>query len=228
MSDARYPNFDKSGKYIYFTASTNLGPAFSFAEMSNYPYQPTRSVYAIVCATTAPSPLAPESDEEKVAEEKKDEAKPGDKPEEKKADAPPAGAPAGPGGPAGMRPPAKKEPDPVRIDLEGIDQRIVSLPIPARNYIGLIAGKANLIYLIEIPQGATAPGFALQKYDLEKRKLDKAGEGITSFEISANGEKALLRQGFANWVIANTADVGRADAARASRRTRWAEYAQDR
>ena len=32
MSDARYTAFDKSGKYLFFTASTDLGPAISFAD----------------------------------------------------------------------------------------------------------------------------------------------------------------------------------------------------
>src|SRR5262249_3168470 len=57
MSDARYAAFDKSGKYLYFTASTNLGPAFSFAEMSTFPHQSTRSVYAVVLRSDLPSPL---------------------------------------------------------------------------------------------------------------------------------------------------------------------------
>ena len=210
MSDARYPAFDRNGKYLYFTASTNLGPSISFADLSGIANQPTRSVYAVVLRNDIPSPLAPESDEEKVAEEKKDAAtpsagdaaKPADKPEEKKADAPPAAAGA-------AKPPAKKD-EPTRIDLEGIDQRIISLPIPNRNYLGLVAGKANLIYILEqLPAGVSGqPGFTVQKYDLEKRKLDKVFDGITSFEISANGEKALYRQGFANWIIASTATLG--------------------
>ncbi len=210
MSDARYPVFDRSGKYLYFTASTNLGPSISFADLSGIANQPTRSVYAIVLRNDIPSPLAPESDEEKVAEEKKDAAagqgdgaKPAEKPEEKKAD---AQVPAGPAGAA--KPPAKKD-EPTRIDLDGIDQRIIALPIPARSYQGLIAGKANLLYLMEqTPAGAGAPGFTIQKYDLEKRKLDKAIDGVTSFELSANGEKALYRQGFGSWVIGSTATLG--------------------
>lgn len=208
MSDARYPAFDRSGKYLYFTASTNLGPSISFADLSGFGNQPTRSVYAIVLRNDIPSPLAPESDEEKVAEEKKDAAtgsgegaKPADKPEEKKADAPPAAGAA--------KPPAKKE-EPTRIDLDGIDQRIISLPIPNRNYQGLVVGKANVIYIFEqLPAGATTPpGFTVQKYDLEKRKLDKAIDGVTSFELSANGEKALYRQGFGSWVIGSVATLG--------------------
>ena len=206
LSDARFPSFDRSGKYLYFTASTNLGPAISFADLSGFGHQPTSTVYAIVLRNDIPSPLAPESDEEKVQPEKKEEPKPAeDKPaatgEEKKPDA----APATP--PAGARPPVKIEP--TRIDLEGIDQRTIALPIPTRNYQGLFAGKANTIYVLEapLPGVTTQPGVIVHRYDLDKRKLDKVLEGVGAFELSANGEKALYRQG-ANWTIANAATLG--------------------
>jgi tricorn protease len=209
MSDARYPDFDKGGKYIYFTASTNLGPAFSFAEMSNFPFQSSRSVYAIVLRSDLPSPLQPESDEEKVQDEKKDEPKTdkaGEKTEGEKPEASPSAAPST--APGATKPPAKKAPEPVRIDLDGVEQRIVALPIPSRNYNGLSAGKANTFYVYEIlPTGAapTGPaGFVVHKYDVEKRKLDKVVEGVNAFELSANGEKMLFRQG-TNWIIASTA-----------------------
>jgi len=208
MSDARYPVFDKSGKYLYFTASTNLGPAISFADLSGIAHQSTRSVYAAVLRNDIPSPLAPESDEEKVTEEKKAEAGSGgqgegakkpeaagtDKPADKPADA--------------AKAPAKKEPEPLRIDLEGIDQRIIALPIPTRNYTGLTVGKANLLFILEQPVGATIPGQAVHKYDLEKRKFDKALDGVLTFQVSANGEKVLYRQGFTNWMIKPVAALG--------------------
>ncbi len=207
LSDARYPAFDKSGKHLYFTASTNLGPAISFADLSGIAHQSTRSVYAVVLRNDIPSPLAPESDEEKVAEEKKDTATGGQgdgaKEGEKKAE----GAQAA----AGARP-AKKEPDPVRIDLEGIDQRIIALPIPARNLVSLHAGKANTIYVVEAPPVAVdsfgPTTLIVHKFDLEKRKLDKVLEGVTSFTISANGEKVLYRQGPVNWMVASAATLG--------------------
>lgn len=202
LSDARYPAFDKSGKYLYFTASTDIGPGISFADLSGFGHRSTRSVYAVVLRNDIPSPLAPESDEEKVTEEKKEGAT-GGQGEEKKADAqPPAGAP---------KPPAKKE-EPTRIDLEGVDQRIIALPmIPARSYIGLTVGKANMVYVLEQPIAPAAPGqfgFTVHKFDLEKRKFDKALDGVTSFQISANGEKALYRQGFTNWMIKPVAALG--------------------
>jgi len=206
MSDARYTSFDKSGKYLYFTASTNLGPAFSFAEMSNFPHQSSRSVYAVVLRNDLPSPLSPESDEEKVKEEKPESAN-----EEKKPDAAPPAAP--PAAPAAGGPPQKKAPEPVRIDFEDIDQRIIPPPIPSRNFVGLTTGKANTVFLLELaPAGpggpAGPPGLTLHKFDLEKRKFDRAMDGITSFEVSFNGEKALIRRGFVGWSIVPTMTLG--------------------
>ncbi|MBI3649908.1 MAG: PD40 domain-containing protein [Acidobacteria bacterium] len=224
LSDARYPAFDANGKYLYFTASTNLGPAISFADLSGIAHQTTRNVYAVVLRNDIPSPLAPESDEEKVQPEKKDEAKPADKPAEtgdKKADdatadknpqgAPTAaGAPAAPA-PAGAMPTAKKPVEPVRIDFDAIDQRILALPIPARNYISLQTGRANNFYVVEAPPISfdtfAPPSLIVHKYDLDKRKFDKALEGVSGFTLSANGEKALYRQG-PNWLIASTATLG--------------------
>ncbi|HYJ47002.1 MAG TPA: PDZ domain-containing protein, partial [Pyrinomonadaceae bacterium] len=107
----------------------------------------------------------------------------------------------------GAKPPAKKD-EPTRVDLDGIDQRVIALPIPARNYVGLTVGKVNWVYVLEQPPTATQPGFTVHKFDLEKRKLDKALDGVTAFEVSANGEKVLYRQGFANWVIGSTATLG--------------------
>jgi len=207
MSDARYGAFDKNGKYLYFTASTNLGPAFSFAEMSTFPHQSSRNVYAVVLRNDLPSPLAPESDEEKGEPDQKD-AKGADKPAEtgkdKDAKNPQADHAAGPAPPG-----AKKEPEPVRIDFDGIDQRIVALPIPSLNFIGLAAGKANTVFVLELPPSGVGlapgppPGFTLHKFDVEKRKFDKVMDGLSGFSVAFNGEKMLYRQG-QNWVIAPT------------------------
>ncbi len=65
LSNAASGAFDKSGKYLYFLASTDIGPAVSGFDMSSYPHQPTRSAYVVVLKKTDSSPLAPESDEEK-------------------------------------------------------------------------------------------------------------------------------------------------------------------
>ncbi len=199
MSDAEYAVFDAGGKYLFFTASTDIGPRVFGFDMSSYPLRPTRSVYLCVLKKDLPSPLAPESDEEKTADEKKSDAKgekPADQAAEKKAD---AGAAK-----TGEKPPEKKEPPKVAIDFDNISQRILALPIPARNFVGLAAGKANILFLVESPSDPApgASGAILHKYDLEKRKLDKVLENLNGFDLSANGEKMLYRQG-QNWFIAS-------------------------
>jgi tricorn protease len=167
LSDARFANFDKNGKYLYFTASTNAGASAGWLDMSSFPNQVTRSVYLVVLKKGEASPLAPESDEEKVAEEKKDEA---------------------------PKPPAKKEEVTVTIDFDRIGQRILALPIPARNYVGACVGKSGFLFLVEAVDNQ--PGGTVHKFDLSKRKLDKVTENISTFVISANGEKMLVGQGF--------------------------------
>jgi tricorn protease len=203
LSDASSAAFDKNGKHLYFMASTDIGPKISGFDMSGYPHQPTRSTYVVVLKKTDPSPLAPESDEEKIAEEKKaDEKKdegPGSKPAEgdTKADTATAAKP-------GEKPEDKKAPPRVTIDFDRIGQRVLALPIPARNFLGLAPGKTNAIFLIELlPASPGVTGVTLHKFDLEKRKLEKVLDNITSFDISANGEKMLFRQA-ENWFIAST------------------------
>jgi len=186
MSDARHSVFDRSGKYLYFTASTSVGPTAAGLDMSAYPLLPTRSVYLAVLTKTEPSPLAPESDEEKVGEDKSAEKPSG----EKTAD--------------------KKESTPVIIDFDNIGQRILALPVSERNLLGLIPGKAKTVFIAEGPMASRATprsgpmGLTIQKYDLDKRKLDKVAERVSSFDLSANGEKMLYRQE-QNWFITSAA-----------------------
>jgi tricorn protease len=163
MSDARFPRFDKDGVHLYFTASTDVGPTLGWIDMSSDPHSTTRSVYVAVLKNDAPSPLAPESDEEKVVEDKKPEEK---KPEEKKAT--------------------------TRIDFDGISQRILSLPIPARNFVDMMAGKSGTLFLLEAGN--------LHRFDMKTKKLDKVMESVSGFDVSFDGEKLLLAQN-SGWSI---------------------------
>ena len=205
LGDARYPVFDKSGKYAYFTASTNIGPTISFADLSGIAHQTSRSVYAIVLRNDIPSPIAPESDEEKIAPEKRDEPKPAVSPTPAAAKPTPAPtAAAEPSEPAPAptpQPSPKKAPEPTRVDLDGIGQRIIAISqIPDRNYNGIYAGRAGTLFVTEIP-AAPGPGATLHKFDLEKRKFDEVKTGINAFTVSANGEKMMYRTGPAWFIV---------------------------
>jgi tricorn protease len=192
MSDARHAAFDKGGKYLYFTASTDAGAAIGW-EMSSIGRPVTRSVYALVLRHDLPSPLAPESDEEKAAEKDAaaDKSKDKSKDEEKEKKA------------------ADKEK--ARIDLDDLAYRIIALPIPPKNYMGLLTGKTGIVYLLEAPPSPLeppsvvsdgAPTRTLHKFDLQKRKVDKLLEGVRDVHVAFNGEKLLYRQG-ERWFIAD-------------------------
>jgi tricorn protease len=93
MSDVRFLAFDKSGKYLYFTASTDIGPTTNGIDMSGMQRAVTRSVYLVVLSKELPSPLAPESDEEKIKDSAND--RPGE-PDRPARDKPAAGGGSAP------------------------------------------------------------------------------------------------------------------------------------
>jgi len=201
MSDAANPVFDKDGKYLYFTASTNSGESLGL-DIHATERTATSSIYLAVLDQTQPSPFAPESDEEKPVEEKKptETAKP-----DTASGAPPADG-TKPAEPAKPKPGAPDVKD-VKIDLDGIDQRILSVPMPPRRYTALQVGKAGTLLAIEASAqpgegpSEAVPGLTVRRYDLKTRKSDVPLTGVSSFQMSYGGEKALYRQG-ENWVIA--------------------------
>ncbi len=206
LSDAKFPVFDKSGKYIFFTASTDVGLTPGWLNMSSMDRPVTRSVYAMVLRKDLPSPLAPESDEEKAetkdddkAEKKKEAEKAADKKEDKEK---------------------PKEPEKVDIDFDNIGQRILALPIPARNYRDLKSGKEGMIYLLEAPafyfRYSRIEGWTLHKFDLAERKFEKFLDNVNGFVISADGEKILYVSG-RNWTITPT--TGKAEPGKGLLRT---------
>jgi tricorn protease len=186
MSDAVFPVFDKDGKYLYFVASTNAGEALGL-DIHRMERYSTSSIYVAVLDKDLPSPFGPESDDEKP-------------PEDKKADASSAKNSDGAGKTA--------TPVAVKVDPDGIGQRILAVPMPARRYVDLQTGKAGTVLALEMPvaggtdgTGEGPPPLTLHRYDLKSRKSDAPLSGITAFEMSFGGEKALYKQG-EKWKIA--------------------------
>ena len=200
LSDARYPVFDKDGKHLYFTASTDSGPSLE-ADIRSFTRIPTRSIYVAVLSKTDPSPFAPESDEEKPAKPTEEKKPTEDKqPAEKKADSSDEQKPDAPGEEQKSAPPsgaAARVPN-VRIDWDRINQRILAVPMPARNYAGLQVGRAGHLFAIEAPQpgppGSGPAGAIVHRFDLRQRRSDVVASGVRFFEVSANGEKTLTAQ----------------------------------
>lgn len=90
------------------------------------------------------------------------------------------------------------------IDPEGIGSRIVALPLPARDYSDLVAGKAGVVFVQEA--SATAPP-TLHKLDAFNRKAEKFLEGVTAFEVSADGSKLLYESRGTFGIVSTDAPV---------------------
>ena len=204
MSDARYPSFDRNGKYLYFTASTNAGPTSGWLDLSGFARLVTRSVYAVILRNDLPSPVSPESDEEKIKSES-----PASETPARAAAAMAATPPKGPQKPDEEAHTAKS-----RIDFENIGQRIIALPIPARNYVGLHTAPGGMIYLLEAapPMGLNAISpHSVYRFDFESRRTVKLLDGVIAFKVSFGGKRFLYAQGprwSPKWFVANAPPAG--------------------
>lgn len=166
LSEVTEPVFDESGKYLYFLGSTNAGPVKEWFALSNADMRLTSSIYLVVLRGNLPNPLMKESDEEKGIQK-----------DEKPKEAP--------------KPPT---PEPFSIDFNGINNRILAIALPARNYGNLQAGTAGQFYYLESPEdnnpGPGAPDRSvLHQYDLNKRKDDAFIPGVRDYIVSADKKK---------------------------------------
>ena len=168
LADSISPTFDAGGKYLYFLSSTDYGPSTGWLEMSSLDRPVRRAIYLAVLSATDPSPLLPESDDEKPA---------------------PSETP---------KPPASPQPTPavrtIQIDPAGIQHRIISVNVPGRDYRNLTAGPPESFFFTE-PIAAAGGPVRLQKYQLKQRKAVPFIEGIRGFSVSADRKKLLYTAG---------------------------------
>lgn len=172
FSDAQNPVFDLNGKYLYFTASTEVGQGSSWLDISSMNNaNPRSSVYCAVLKADEPNPLQPESDEEKGV------------PEEKAPPAKPAMPP---------KPPA------FGIDLDGLEQRIIALPLPLADYDSIEHGPADTLFaLTSAPRPNSYSGAGLDsvlKFSFKDRKVTPFASGVFGMQVTPDGSKALLRE----------------------------------
>jgi tricorn protease len=106
------------------------------------------------------------------------------------------------------------------IDLAGIGNRILSLPIPTRNYVDLAVGKTGVLFLAEGPPVGRAssdsgpPIRALWRFTTEKRQTEEMLSGLSAFKVSFDGEKLFYARED-KWFLAPISELktGAADSA---------------
>ncbi len=195
---ANSPSFSADGKFLFFASSRDFKPTFGATEF-NHIYRNMERVYVAVLAKDTESPLKPRSDEVEIAKadaakadaatddkaEKADKAEKGDKGEKKD----------------GAKHTDAKKPVVVKVDEDGLSDRVVGLPITAANY-GSIQSVGDKVYYVrsgdeEDDEEAPTPGGparTLAVYDFKERKETVLGK-VAAFEITADGKKMLVKTG---------------------------------
>jgi tricorn protease len=124
----------------------------------NHSYSDMTRIYFITLQKSTPNPLGPTNDEVDVT------VTPEKKPEEK---------------------PTVSE---VKIDFDGIQKRIVALPIKSGNYWSLMQVGEKIYYMTSSTEETTG---TLKLYSLKEKKETSLG-AIGSYEITANNKKMLI------------------------------------
>src|SRR5262249_45743573 len=80
----------------------------------------------------------------------------------------------------------------VKIDLEGIANRLIPVPVPAGNYKGLKVSDKALFWLSFSAGEQKLGTVQAVAIDHEDPEVKTVADKVTTFELSANGKKLLL------------------------------------
>jgi len=134
--------FSDDGKYLLLTSARDFKPTFGSGEFENV-YRDMERVYLVTLAKETESPLAPRSDEVGKAEKKREKEKEKETAEKR------------PGEKAGEKKPDEKKPETpkarkpvvVKVDTDGIQNRIVGLEITPGSYRNIRMLDDRIFYL---------------------------------------------------------------------------------
>lgn len=176
FTDDSGPAFDPKGKYLYFFSNRDFNAGMGNFE-ANFVYNEMTKIYVVTLQADSLSPFAPESDEVE-SEEQKEKKDKGNKDEEEKK---------------------SSTVDKIKIDLEGIEKRVVAFPTDPGNYWGLRTAEDKIFYLSSpswtLTGGKPGPQNALHVFDLKERKDQILLSPVDSYDLSSNGEKLIYQSG---------------------------------
>lgn len=195
LTNSYSSNFDPEGNYLYFLSDRDYNEVlgnfdFEFANPK------TGRPYLVTLRADTVSPFPALSDETAIKREEpagttsaaqKDTGK---KEDEKKKD-----------GKKEDKTQAEKEAKDIaksfRIDLDGIENRIVVLPVHPASITGIGAAKGYLYYSTQPVQGLSGPlpgeESAIRAFDMKERKEKTLIEGTERWTISFDGSKILYQ-----------------------------------
>jgi len=169
------PCFDPEGKYLYFLSDRTLNPLIGSLDFETI-FDKMAKPYCIILDKAGKSPFFP-----KEPEETEDEKAPWEKFKEKDG----------------------KELPVVKIDIQGISERIDEFPVDEGHYSKILGIKGKVFYLKRKSMGlrdqrklwdSKSSIYTLHKFDLEKKEEEVFVEGIDDYSVSANFEKVVYRR----------------------------------
>jgi tricorn protease len=187
LYDSGNPAWDPEGNYLYFVSTREYAPQLSRIEF-NYATNRGNALLVLTLRKDGKNPFPPESDEvtitkpgEDSSDKDKSSEKDGEKKEDKKDDKKP-----------------EKKTEYIRIDFDGLADRVTRVPVDADNYSDLGVTKDYLVYG---RQGApfygrdSFPQTSLVLFSFKDRKETTLVEKIDGFDVSRDGKKVLVRDG---------------------------------
>ncbi|MGD8690265.1 MAG: PDZ domain-containing protein [Gammaproteobacteria bacterium] len=165
------PTFGPDGKYLFFLSARHENPIFSQSEF-NIATQKMTGIYVTTLRKGLASPFAPRSDE--GTPDNADKSKPGN---------------------GAWKPGAIEQFD---IDLEGLADRAVKLPVPSGNYRNLATASGRVYYTSSpvFTIGGELPGETpdLHVFDMDKREDKTLVSKVRDYDLAADGKKVLYMQ----------------------------------
>lgn len=160
------PVFSKCGNYIFFMSNRDFNLEFSSFEFT-YLYTNATRIYALALRKDSPKLFKYKNDIEPVKKEESIDLKAKDS---KSKD---------------TKEPAKTDLT-IKIDFDGINQRVMDFPIQSGNYRGIEAVDGGILYMAND---------GLHKYDIAEEKDQVIISGIRQFTVSADGKKMMYSAG---------------------------------
>lgn len=169
LANVSSPVFDPSGKYIYLLASTDAGPVVNWFDQSNQDKELTHSIYAITLQANVVSPLKKENNVEKGPA--KDDASKDE----------------------------KDTPQSLKIDWNGIQNRMLALPVETGIYSDLSSvNEGELYYLSSSFHGSNSYLYKFTFEDKEAKELLP----VDQYAVAGGGKK-MLYQAKGSWFISD-------------------------
>ena len=180
--------FDPNGKYLYFLSDRDFNEVLGNIDFE-FANPKTTRVYLVTLQKDEPSPFKPQSDEAGVKKDEPDfsagnseESKSDNKSETAEKD-------------KKAKDSEKAKPAEFRIDLDGIQDRVVDLPIEPSVIRTLSAAKGYVYYSSSPIQGLSGPlpgeTSAVHAFDLKERKNKVLIDNVERFALSFDGSKLL-------------------------------------